>query len=766
MRYSKQCHFGPSAHNPEASVRKSGPTTRMRTAILAAVALCLTLTMALPYPVHAIPYESYVYDFWWQSVPSPVPYVPQRVIQTQLLGAGAVRSPKDLCVSGDTIYLLDSGNGRILCLSLAGELKRVISGFERDGKTESFSGPSGIFVTATGHVYVADTNNARIIELDSQGNFVREIGAPKSDIDGLISEGYRYRPMSVGVDQYGNVYVVADETYDGLLRFSNDGVFRGFIGAPRVSPSIWDYFWYRVGTREQKQRMSLFLPVQYTDIDVDEKGFIYSTVPPKSWNEPGMVKRLNPSGTDVLRRLGAVQPIGDVQYPAAWSDAAIRGATYFVDIAYQGDGIYHALDNTRGRVFSYDENGRLLWVFGGVGDQHGLFRNPAAIDTVGDKILVLDSASATITIFEPTEYGKAVLLAKRLFSIGRYDESARAWREALKYNMNYDLAYIGIGTSLMMQERYREAMDSFWLGNERIMYSKALRFYRSEVVNQYFGVGASILLALLCIGYVIYRWRKRVAARLRVRVEAHPGQVNGAANGQGSSGSAGLHSAGLDPAVPSLGDLRSGKPSLLSALRYAVHVALHPFDGFWELKHGRRGSLPAALVLLVVVSLTFVFMRQYTGFVFNARKLSEVNIIVEAASIVVPFLLWCAVNWALTTLMEGKGTFGEIFIASAYALTPLVLVNVPLTIISNVLTLEEGAFYRLFMVLGVIWFAALLLLAMAITHEYSMAKTITTAVLTGVGIGIVIFVGMLVFDLIDQMIGFVTDIGAELTYRL
>lgn len=142
------------------------------------------------------------------------------------------------------------------------------------------------------------------------------------------------------------------------------------------------------------------------------------------------------------------------------------------------------------------------------------------------------------------------------------------------------------------------------------------------------------------------------------------------------------------------------------------------------------------------------------------------NIIVEAASIVVPFLLWCAVNWALTTLMEGKGTFGEIFIASAYALTPLVLVNVPLTIISNVLTLEEGAFYRLFMVLGVIWFAALLLLAMAITHEYSMAKTITTAVLTGVGIGIVIFVGMLVFDLIDQMIGFVTDIGAELTYRL
>ena len=42
--------------------------------------------------------------------------------------------------------------------------------------------------------------------------------------------------------------------------------------------------------------------------------------------------------------------------------------------------------------------------------------------------------------------------------------------------------------------------------------------------------------------------------------------------------------------------------------------------------------------------------------------------------------------------MDGKGTLKEIYIASAYALTPIVLINVPMTIVSNYLTLNEDSF--------------------------------------------------------------------------
>ena len=41
-------------------------------------------------------------------------------------------------------------------------------------------------------------------------------------------------------------------------------------------------------------------------------------------------------------------------------------------------------------------------------------------------------------------------------SLGQYDLSADYWREVLRLNGNYDMAYIGIGRSLLRQERYKE----------------------------------------------------------------------------------------------------------------------------------------------------------------------------------------------------------------------------------------------------------------------------------------------------------------------
>lgn len=205
---------------------------------------------------------------------------------------------------------------------------------------------------------------------------------------------------------------------------------------------------------------------------------------------------------------------------------------------------------------------------------------------------------------------------------------------------------------------------------------------------------------------------------------------------------------------------------MADSLLYSLHVIFHPFDGFWDLKHERRGTLAAANILLALEVLTYVIIRQYTAFPFNTLKVSEVNLFADAISVLVPFLLWVGVNWAFTTLMEGKGTVKEIYIMSAYALTPIIIVNIPATIVSHMLVQSEGSLLILARVVSVIW-ALLLLLAGTMTlHEYSVLKTLVTAVLIVGGIAAALFVALLFTSVVDHITRFVLTIYSELRYRL
>ena len=139
---------------------------------------------------------------------------------------------------------------------------------------------------------------------------------------------------------------------------------------------------------------------------------------------------------------------------------------------------------------------------------------------------------------------------------------------------------------------------------------------------------------------------------------------------------------------------------------------------------------------------------------------------VEAISIGVPFFLWCVVNWALTTLMDGKGTMKDIYIAAAYSLTPFLLAAVPLTIVSNYITIDEGKLFNLAYSIPVIWTFALLFLGTGLTHDYSFGKIMFTTAATVVGIGFACFVGLLFFDVLDRMLRFVQEVYREITLRL
>ena len=93
---------------------------------------------------------------------------------------------------------------------------------------DGFNRPEGIFVTDSEDVYVADTGNARLVQLDSEGAFTRTIGAPSPDIKEILPSDFDYRPTRVGVDlARGQIYVVSKGAYDGILVFEITGEFTG-----------------------------------------------------------------------------------------------------------------------------------------------------------------------------------------------------------------------------------------------------------------------------------------------------------------------------------------------------------------------------------------------------------------------------------------------------------------------------------------------------------------------------------------------------------
>ena len=161
----------------------------------------------------------------------------------------------------------------------------------------------------------------------------------------------------------------------------------------------------------------------------------------------------------------------------------------------------------------------------------------------------------------------------------------------------------------------------------------------------------------------------------------------------------------------------------------------------------------------------FILRRQLTGFVINTNDVSEMNILVQFSYVLLPLFLWCAANWAITTLMEGEGTIKEIFITTCYALTPVILMNIPMLILSNVLALDEMSVYTLLGTVSIIWAVCLLIVGIQTIHQFSMGKTIATMLIAVLGMAVLAAIGLLFISLIQQMVNFVEISIFEISMR-
>jgi len=198
---------------------------------------------------------------------------------------------------------------------------------------------------------------------------------------------------------------------------------------------------------------------------------------------------------------------------------------------------------------------------------------------------------------------------------------------------------------------------------------------------------------------------------------------------------------------------------------YLRRVLSHPADAFYEIRHRERGSVPLALVCVVLFSSCFTLNRIFASFIVNNTDPRAVNSLAELSSVFMLFALFCVGNWSVTCLMNGEGRFKDIVTVAGYSLLPLLCLYIPATLLSRVIAAGEEAFYFFVLGFGVAWSAVLILMGVMTVHNYTLTKTLATLLLTFIAMLILIFVMLLVYDLINQVYIFFYSIYTELVFR-
>lgn len=478
------------------------------------ICFLLIITQALvTYGNSTVPYQSYTYDYWESNVPTPVPYKPLKSISGEGLGVGKFVLPTDLVVDDEeNVYVLDAGNNRIVVFDKNFKLIREISSFDNEGVTDTFNSPNGLCISSRGTLYVADTENHRIVEMSVEGELHRIYTAPE---DETLGQDFVFLPMKVTVDSADRVYVVAKNVFQGLISFDDTGKFLGYFGTIKVQVSPIDWFWRLIATKEQRAKMQLFIPTEFTNVDIDDEGFIYATN--VDYTNEETIKKLNPSGKNVLINYTNRKIQGDLEFR---ENGPYSGRSTFTDIKYRDKGIYSALDNTKGKIFTYDSEGHLLYVFGGMGTALGMFKQPVALECKNDNMYVLDKGRGEIVVFTPTDYGNYINIAVSLRFDGDETKAVDYWQEVLKLDANYELAYIGIGKSYLAANRNKEAMEYLKKGMDKQYYSVAFKRYRNEVLKANLSKILTVVLVAIVIGFGVKTYKKYISKGKERKVNA------------------------------------------------------------------------------------------------------------------------------------------------------------------------------------------------------------------------------------------------------
>ena len=704
-----------------------------------------------------VAYDTYTYSISGKQMLSPTAYSTNTSLTSTDMGLNEKFGGLQLNNATDmvtdelgNVYISDTGNNRIVVLNKYYYVTNVIDTYYDDaGKELKFNSPEGIFVTnpektsdGKAYIYICDTQNKAIVVFDREFNYVKTITAPSSP----LLDASKFVPNAIAVDIYGRIFVVSKQMYEGIIVLSSEGDFTGYIGAQKPSYSIIDVIWQKFQTDAQRAQSQKILSKPYNNITVDDDGFVYATTDQIDQAQQlkaikskaadySPVKKLNSTGHQIMKRNGFFDPGGEVDVFYA------KDVSKITDVALGPEGMWTILDYKRSKLFTYDQQGNLLFAFGDGGSYgqggellgNGENLQCITYQTVDDTsyLLVLDSTNDVsnkfkLVVYSPTEYCETIISALRNQNEHDYDSSIRYWQDVLTKNNNFDLAYIGIGKALFSQGKYDEAYEVLQNAYETKYASKAFAEVRKDAIGSWILLilVAAIALIVGIVKFLGYAKRKNKETSLKV-----------------------------------------GRKTYWEELIYPFHLCFHPFDGFWDLKHEKRGSVRAATTILGITIIAMFYNAIGKGYLFNPEDKYS-TIFVSIISVAIPVVLWSVANWCLTTLFDGEGSFKDIYIATCYALSPLPIFVIVSTVLTNVLTSDQSSMVNLIITFGFIWTVMLLFFGTLVTHDYSLGKNVITILGTILAMVVIMFVILLFSSLVMKMVTFVIAIFKEVGNRM
>lgn len=676
------------------------------------------------------PYTSYEYNSFGESIAAPVGYVVSNEINEAYLGIdGAFSNLCDIVVKNEKIFILDSGNSRILRLNLDYKLEKIYKDFTISNELSKqknvditdgvvlFTGAKSFTVGDDGRIYIADTMSNRVLIANENCEITNVILRPDAALNDTSAA---FSPSAIEVDDRNWIYVASNSIAYGMMVFDETGNFQYFFGANEVlstTEAIVQFFRETFMSITQLEYVEQQTPVTITKMDFDDNGFVYTVSPydnyESSTTTAGLIKKINYSGDNIL---DSSVIFGDLEI----SDSK----TWFVDVDVSENGFLNLLDGKNGRIFQYTDDGILVNVFGAIGDQTGCLTNAVAIESIGTTVLVADSGKNRVYIYTPTEYGLAVQNAVLTMKNGDFENSEDAWNHLLKLNSNSQLCYKGLGRIYEYQGDYKTAMKYYELSYDQEDYALAFKQQRQIFIkNNIIWIVLTIILLIISVLVVLQIVKKKIKKC-------------------------------------------SGAYSTMEQ-KYTIefYALLHPLDAFKQFKGRNIASYRVSGIIILMLFFSKITEYYCTGFSFSTNRNKDFNLfatILMTFGIVIIFIIS---NWGLCSLIDGKGTFKDITAVTAYSLIPYIVSRFLIVVMSNLIIPSENVYIQIISAIGILWTVLVLFLGMISIHDFSVSKGIMSLGLTVFGMAVIVFVVVLIFSMLQQIWNLIVAIYNEIIFR-
>lgn len=671
--------------------------------ILCVCALCVLL--AGIQPARAIEGTSYTYTMsadWSQMIRTMDAYLPAGAY----LSDAGLSSPEDIFLSGDELYIADSGNHRILVYSLD-------SGDIQTFGEEELSRPIGVAVDDDGNIYVADYGAEQVVIFSHTHAVISRLTRPVEPYYGSSP----YKPQKVDLDSYGNLFVISEGTYEGIIQFDQNGNFNGFFGANKtkgLSPVEW--FQKTFYTEEQKAKMTFRTPPSIVSLDVASSDIVFTVTQNDRANA---IKKLNMAGVNILET------------------DEFFGVANSVDTAVHESGRFYGVSSS-GFILEYNENGEFILGFGAEAkttDRNGLTAVVSAIevDEAGN-LYVLDKERGVLQVWYPTEYANLLHMAEENYKSGHYEESLAGWAEVLRMNPMAAMSHLGYGRALFQLGRYKEAAGHFELTVNRGGYSDCFWEIRSAWMRSHMEqiIIIAVLFAAACFALSLlnkkYGWQDSIAQRHRRACKKHPILKN-----------------------------------LTSDVAYFLR---HPIDGVYYIKKGARGGVLTATILYAAALAVHLVCQGLTSFVFGGGYSWYSNPFAILLIAAVPAGLFLVGSYLISSINDGEGDFRTIYTAFAYSLSLFIIGWPVLTMLTHVFTLTEIFICRMLSLLILGYTAILIFISIKEGHVYNLRKTVSNILLTIFFMVVAILAAIILYILWRELISFAAEVFEEVRYRV